>query len=849
MGTSTLNIAVTGLNAAQAGLLTTSHNISNASTAGFNRQRTVQTTQNPQYAGAGFFGQGTRVQTVQRTYNEFLANQVTTSQATTSQLESYLNQLGLIDNMLGDTTVGLSPAITSFFSGVNAVAATPSSIPARQTMLASAQTVVARFQDLSSRLQEIYDGTNTQIQTEVVTINSLARQVSELNKRISVAEAAGPSQQANDLHDQRDQLVLELNKHIRTDVLEQTDGSFSIFFGNGQPLVVGSNVYSLTSRQATNDATRLVIGLQTPNGQSSEIPESLVTGGALGGLLQFRSESLDVAQNTLGRMALALANAFNTQHKLGQDLTGTIGNDFFRMPTPVITADTGNTTAIVSPGELTAHVTDVGALSTSDYTLTYSSNGYTLRRLQDDVVVFKGATLPATADGLTFIMDGTPSMDASFKIQATRYAARDIAMAITDPRSIAAGLPVSAAAAVSNTGTVQISQGALKTPVTLTYSGFSSGFTGFPEGTSVTVWNPATATSTTTNVTSTSQSVAIAAGSYATINGITFQLSATPANGDTFTIGPNQLTVGGDNTGTAAISAAGHMRATFTYNGGNLVLTPMPTPLLNTTISITNAGVTTDYPIRLGNEAVPFIAGATYNYNGATFSIAGAPVNGDTFTVGSGYATAPITPSDTSAGATLTQSATSISNLLPTRNYTLTYDNNNNILTGFPVGTTVAVTVNGTTSQVPITSPNQGVTFTSGMTIMVNGVEVSFNGVPANGDSFTIGPTTSNTTDSRNIQALARLQTSKILLGGTASLESSYAQMVSAIGNKAREVGATFDAQEALLQQATDAVQSFSGVNLDEEAANLLRYQQAYQAAAKIIDISGKLFDLLATLG
>lgn len=853
MAASTLNIAITGLNASQAGLLTTSHNIANASTAGFSRQRTIQTTQNPQFTGAGFLGQGTRVLTVERAYSSFLVNQLITSQATTSSLEAYQNQLGLINNMLGDTTVGLSPAITGFFDGVNAVASTPSSIPARQSMLASANTLVARFQDLSARLQEIYSGTNSQVTTEVGLINSLAQQVSEVNQRIAVSEASGGAQQANDLRDQRDQLVLELNQHIRTETIIQSDGSYSLFFGNGQPLVAGESVYTLTATAATNDATRLIVGLKSPNtGTVTQIPEELVTGGKLGGLLEFRSQSLDVAQNTLGRIALGMASSFNTQHKLGQDLTGAAGLDFFRMPTPVITADTRNGTATTPPGTPSATVTDVSALSTSDYVLSYDANGYNLRRVQDDQFLFTGSTLPMTVDGVTFNISGTPALGASFKIQPTRFAARDISVALTDARSIAAGLPVASAKGLSNTGTVQVSGGALKAPVSLTYSVFTSGYKGFPPGTLVSIWDPATATTSTTTVTSSDQSVAIAAGSQATINGIAFSFSGTPANGDTYVVGPNQLTAGTTNAGGVSIAAAGHMRSTFTYSSGtnSLSLSPLPSPLVNTTISVTSAGVTTDYPIRLGNETVPFIAGATYNYGGVTFTFGGAaPANGDTFTIGAGYTTAPATPSTTSATATLTQSATAISSALPTSNYALKYNNDNNLLYGFPMGTTVAVTVNGATTYTSITAPNQGLTYTSGMTVMVNGIEVSFNGVPNDGDTFTIGPSAANTTDSRNALALAALQTSKILLGGTASMESAYAQLVSNVGNSARQIDATYDAQSALLKQSTDAVQSYAGVNLDEEAANLLRYQQAYQASAKIIDISSRLFDLLSSLG
>jgi flagellar hook-associated protein 1 FlgK len=76
-----LDIAVTGLNAAQGNLSTTSHNIANASTPGFNRQTAVQTTQTPQLTGSGFFGQGTDITTVVRAYSSFMSDQVTTAQA------------------------------------------------------------------------------------------------------------------------------------------------------------------------------------------------------------------------------------------------------------------------------------------------------------------------------------------------------------------------------------------------------------------------------------------------------------------------------------------------------------------------------------------------------------------------------------------------------------------------------------------------------------------------------------------------------------------------------------------------------------------------------------------------
>ena len=97
------------------------------------------------------------------------------------------------------------------------------------------------------------------------------------------------------------------------------------------------------------------------------------------------------------------------------------------------------------------------------------------------------------------------------------------------------------------------------------------------------------------------------------------------------------------------------------------------------------------------------------------------------------------------------------------------------------------------------------------------------------------------------------MQTTKLLLSAdgqpSATLQSVYSQLVSSVGNKSREAQVNRDAQESLVSQATEAQQSVAGVNLDEEAANLIRYQQAYQASSKVMTIASKLFDEVLSLG
>lgn len=639
MGSNILNIGVSGLAAAQAGLLTTGHNISNATTPGFNRQQTVQSTNTPQFTGAGYFGQGTNVVTVKRIYNQFLATQALTAQTRLSELSAYAGQISQIDGLLADSSAGMSSAFNDFFRGVHEVAANPASIPARQSMLSMAQALVGRFQSVDGRLNEIRDGVDTQLGSTIADINSYATQIAQLNQRIILAEASGPNQPANDLLDQRDQLVAQLSQQVRVTTLAESDGSLSVFVGNGQAVVVGSQSFGLATMQSGEDASRMTVGITLPGGGTAALPESMLTGGTLGGLLAFRRESLDAAQNALGRIAIGVAETFNAQHRLGQDLTGALGGNFFTAPLPQVVYPNNplnGGTAVVGVA-----VASANSLTTSDYRLTANGGGnYTLTRLSDNTTLFAAAALPQTVDGLTISLSaGAANAGDTFLIQPTRAAASDIAVALTDARSIAAAAPVRTAAGNSNTGAGAVSAGS--------------------------------------------------------VNG--------------------------------------------------------PPPV--------NANLTQTVTI-------------TFDSPPTTFDVAG-------------------------------------------------------VGTGNPAN----------------------VAFTAGGDITYNGWTIQISGTPAAGDVFTISANSAGVSDNRNALLLAGLQTGKTLAGGTASYQSAYSQIVSDVGNKTREIEVTITAQESVFKQAQDAQQSLSGVNLDEEAANLLRYQQAYQASGKMIEIASKLFDTLLGLG
>ncbi|HEV7633184.1 MAG TPA: flagellar basal body rod C-terminal domain-containing protein, partial [Steroidobacteraceae bacterium] len=136
-------------------------------------------------------------------------------------------------------------------------------------------------------------------------------------------------------------------------------------------------------------------------------------------------------------------------------------------------------------------------------------------------------------------------------------------------------------------------------------------------------------------------------------------------------------------------------------------------------------------------------------------------------------------------------------------------------------------------------------TYTSGANIDINGWRVQLNGTPAAGDSFTVANNAGGVGDNRNALALASVLGQGVLAGGTQSLNGAVTSFVGAIGVAANQSASSRDAQQIIYDDSIAAVDSVSGVNLDEEAANLLRFQQAYQAAAQLIRVTQTLFETL----
>jgi len=436
--------------------------------------------------------------------------------------------------MIGTSSSGVSTSLQSFFTSIQGLTTNPNNAATRQAMLSSAQSLANSFQNTSSTLSGLNNSVNSQISSTVTEINSYASQIAKLNQAITVAQSAS-GQPANDLLDQRDQLVATLSKDVQVSVVSQ-DGSYNVTIGNGQALVVGNTSYNLSAVNSASNPTQLDIAIQTGGSTTNTLNSQTLTGGTLGGLLQFRNQSLGPTQNTFGQMALVVAQAFNNQQAQGLDLNGNQGTALFSVPTPTVFANTDNT----GTQGIAATVSNADAVTTSDYTLKYDGTNYTLTR-QSDGTTSTYSSLPQTVDGLSISLSGSGTMMAgdSFLIQPTVNAAAGLSVALTDINKIAAGgSVVTSTAASSNTGTATSSTPTVSstyssnplttaTAFTLTYNQASNQLSGFPSG------GPQTYVS----------------GSTITVGNVSFTLSGTPANGDQFTIAP------GSNTNALALAA------------------------------------------------------------------------------------------------------------------------------------------------------------------------------------------------------------------------------------------------------------------------------------------------------
>ena len=692
-----LSIGLSGANTAKRALATSSHNIANAQTEGFSRQRVQVDTRPPQLTGVGALGTGVKINNVERVHDEFVSAELRSNASIASGLQMNYDFTSQVDNMLADPQAGLSPTLHSFFNSINSVSNDPSSQSSRQVLIGEAKALSQRFEYLDSRFESLRKGTNETLKSEVNDVNKLAKAIADVNWKVVLAKEVTQGE-PSDLLDQRERLLHQLSEKVITRTNEQEDGALNVFIGNGQTLVLGKLNAELDLQANEHDPSVLEV-IYKNQGTDSTITQ-FMKGGTIGGLLDFRETMLDGAQNELGRIAIGVSKTFNDQHRKGMTLENELGGNFFKAidkSTPLSLASYNNN----GDYELKTTITNVDNLTVSDYTLNYNAGIFSLIKNSDEKVVARFDSFPqeVSSEGFTINLErGTKIENGdSFLIRPTHSAARNFAVEIERTNDIAAASPVRVRTSVHNLGDAR--------PLVSNVSNIDS---------------------------------------------------------------PSFTTAKGLLSPTITVRFIDETHIELIDDNGKIIQAQQ---------------------LHAQNKAIP-----------ATKGIPGEPGTPATPAIAA-------TPASPHNGIDIPEP-----DIIETG---IKYDPE--------VGINLFPTPGGFDS----------------------GYAVQFSGRAKAGDSFVLEFNTDAAGNNVNALELGELQRKATLANGTSNYGEVYGQLVSRVGSKTHELDVNREAQNILYGQAKAQREAVSGVNLDEEAANLVKYQQAYEANAQVIGAASEMFDTL----
>lgn len=907
-----LNTAISGLRVSQAAMRTAGHNISNANTEGYSRQRTEDIARPEQRLGsAGYVGTGATTQSITRIVDQFVVGQLRTDTTNFHSLDKYHSNLQKIDTLFADESTGLAGGLKAFFAAVQNAADDPSSSPARQLMITEADSLSTRFNTLYDRLADIER--NVTQETEAVTkqINDLVQNVADLNQSIADKSLPGSGNDPNDLMDQRDETLRKLSELVGISVVPQGNGQVSVFMGEGQALVVGSAVNRF---QVTNAGE-----IKLSQGGSTHDVTELLNGGQLGGLVDFRDGILHTAKNELGRIALVVSDAFNEQQQQGLDLDGDYGQRLFKD----INADDLISNRVVAGNNagpddrrLSVTINDAGQLTTSDYRfqILENTNNYVVTRLNDDKVIQQGmltGSYPETLsfDGLSVTLEGGSFQGGdSFTIQPTTDAARYVETLLSRPEDLAFASPVRTGSDSGNEGSGSISQGRVLSKLGLDGEVLPTFAT---EG----QLSPPVIVRFTSETTYDILDNSDPANPKHLEPPIREQRFVPGQDNALFTTDPGETRVMGEG---ARLGLPDGRTAQVVAVGGTAQSNGYPVEQMRFRMTDPDTGVTSSQNVVTQPNAsaaniadqLSRVAGVSANaYTQATLtdisiedfnSPLQISVNGESLLEYQGGNLAPGVPNPQTdpdafqeylaeqintnpnlqalgfraeAGANpitgelelrmIASSGVDMDIRLQadnaTQNQLSVNDSTGNPdvrLTGQGAGNESTVTVGGRVDLTLAegvsleTAPRDSQLFGDSEAAdfaqsSYLGYQASIKGQPKAGDTFTLDFNNDASNDNRNALAMAALETSKVMGNGNLSLSDAYGRLVEQVGTESASARSNSQAAESLMEQTQSMRDSISGVNLDEEAANLIKFEQAYNANSRVISIARDLFDTL----
>lgn len=461
-----LSIATSGLNSFQRALDVTGHNIANVGNSSYSRQVVIFSQLPSQRYAGSFIGSGVIISDIKRNSDRFATQQVRDTFSVKTQYDTFLAQAAQVDKLLSQDGTSISATLQNFFNSISQLNDSPDNIAARGVVLRQSELLAEQFNTMQLRLDEYQRNNSAQLEEIVTNVNEITKKIAAVNQQLTSRP------EAPDLLDKRDELLRDLSKYMDVNVIPQGDSSISVSVGNGEMLVIGTEQRDLAVNASSTGqfGTQIVIG----NGAGFIDITDNMHSGMIGGLLDFENKVITPASQLLGQMAIGLASQFNTQHRLGMDMNNLIGKDYFtdynqtlfQLNRAIPQSNNAGT------GVLSVQISDMSQIKTSDYEMIVTDTGtneITLRRKSDGQMTTLNWTSsppapPAgavTIDGMTITVDNIANLvnNDNYTISPTRGAARDLRLALSDPRELAFASPVRVESSLANAGSGQIKRG------------------------------------------------------------------------------------------------------------------------------------------------------------------------------------------------------------------------------------------------------------------------------------------------------------------------------------------------------------------------------------------------------
>lgn len=333
----TLGIGAQSLYANRQGVDTAGHNISNAQTEGFSRQRVNLTQRDPSDSGGIIIGNGSYAESITRTHDSFLEKQLNYAVQTSGRSNSMSEGLEGIEQIFSpEMQNSVTDELTKFFNSLQDLSSYPEEMPIRTSVREAAQSAVNAFHRVDAALRQNQSFMDDKLEGMAIEVNGMLNEIASLNTAILSLEA-GREGQANDLRDQQDRLVRTLSEKMDIDYYKNETGNL-VIRGPDQTLLVDRGYAARVSTQPDPDTGHLNVVAYDPSSEAKAPREitSVFEAGAMKATIDIRDRIIPNLIEKNNEMAIAFASSFNEIHRQGYglgDFSETVGRDFFELGT------------------------------------------------------------------------------------------------------------------------------------------------------------------------------------------------------------------------------------------------------------------------------------------------------------------------------------------------------------------------------------------------------------------------------------------------------------------------------------------------------------------------------------